>query len=101
MLKRLLWLSLCCAALLLLMGLMVRSETALSIPPRIQTQSAVMPNAAPLPERFESPERGVAARLFAWNLAGSRKLAVWPAPIPAQAFHLQNFQAFHYPDEAG
>ncbi|MGI6725116.1 MAG: hypothetical protein ACOX62_02795 [Christensenellales bacterium] len=99
MLRRLFWLVLCCAALCLLLGLMAHQQTEpRPYPLRIQSFSAI-----PVPASEDGPKpiaRLRAPSVILLHVAACRRVEDYQL-MPGLPFHRQNYQAFHYPDEAG
>lgn len=101
MLKRLLWLTLLAAALLLLLGLFAAQAEAPYVPLNALTaRQAALP-----PERLSCPAADLAHAL-ATDTSGiilERDISLLPPePPPARAaYHRRCFPPFHYSDRAG
>jgi len=100
-LKRLFWLGVCCAALFLLLGLMIHHQAEpRQYPLRVHSIGTLPARPAPVSEENRQP----VARLWAPSMTLLSVVAcrrVEACRLPDLPFHRQNFQAFHYPDEAG
>ena len=100
-LKRLFCLGVCFSALFLLTGLLIYDHAEpRQYPLRVHSIGTLPARPAPVSEENRQP----VARLWVpsmtlLSVVACRRVAA--CRLPDLPFHRQNFQAFHYPDEAG
>ena len=102
MFKRMLWLALSCVAFFLLLGLMVQHETMIPpVYPQVQAQSALLPVRLQLFSADDGLEANPEIHSFVICQNERNVLADSAQVLPLQPYHLHNYHAFHYSDEAG